>query len=87
MQSSMLWLFELIQSPSIGCVDSVDYQAGDYLLFGPETRGLPDAIRSADEITAVIRIPMLPHSRSLNLSNAAAVIIYEAWRQAGFPGV
>lgn len=67
--------------------DSVDYQAGDYLLFGPETRGLPDAIRSADEITAVIRIPMLPHSRSLNLSNAAAVIIYEAWRQAGFPGV
>lgn len=66
--------------------DSVDYQAGDYLLFGPETRGLPDAIREAREITAVIRIPMLPHSRSMNLSNAAAVIVYEAWRQIGFPG-
>ena len=66
--------------------DAVEYQAGDYLLFGPETRGLPDAIRSAGEIKAVIRIPMLPHSRSMNLSNAAAVIVYEAWRHIGFPG-
>ncbi len=66
--------------------DSVDYHAGDYLLFGPETRGLPDTIREASEITAVIRIPMLPHSRSMNLSNAAAVIVYEAWRQNGYLG-
>ena len=62
----------------------IEYKAGDYLLFGPETRGLPDAIREAPEITGVIRIPMLPHSRSLNLSNATAVIVYEAWRQHGF---
>lgn len=62
----------------------IAYQPGDYLLFGPETRGLPDAVRAAPEITAVIRIPMLPHSRSLNLANAAAVIVYEAWRQNKF---
>jgi tRNA (cytidine/uridine-2'-O-)-methyltransferase len=64
----------------------VAYQPGDYLLFGPETRGLPDAVRAAPEITAVIRIPMMPHSRSLNLSNAAAVVLYEAWKQLGFKG-
>ena len=64
----------------------VEYRPGDYLLFGPETRGLPDAVRLAPQITAVIRIPMQPGSRSLNLSNAAAVIVYEAWRQNGFGG-
>lgn len=64
----------------------VTYQEGDFLLFGPETRGLPEKIRKASEITDVLRIPMLPHSRSLNLSNSAAVIIYEAWRQQGFKG-
>lgn len=65
---------------------SVNYQAGDYLLFGPETRGLPDAVRLAPAITAVLRIPMLPHNRSLNLANAAAVVVYEAWKQSGFEG-
>lgn len=62
----------------------VVYQAGDHLLFGPETRGLPVEILSALSADQVIRIPMRPQNRSLNLSNAAAVIVYEAWRQQGF---
>lgn len=62
------------------------YEAEDYFLFGPETRGLPEAVRSAPEVTQVLRIPMLAHSRSLNLANAAAVIVYEAWRQQEFTG-
>ena len=60
------------------------FKAGDYFLFGPETRGLPDEIRTSQEINSVLRIPMMPGSRSLNLSNSAAVVIYEAWRQNGF---
>jgi len=59
------------------------FEPGDTFLFGPETRGLPQALlRDA----AVLRIPMVPGSRSLNLSNAVAVVIYEAWRQQGFGG-
>ena len=64
----------------------VAYQAGDYLVFGPETRGLPDPVRQQLGESRVLRIPMLAHSRSLNLSNAAAVVVYEAWRQLGFQG-
>tara|TARA_R110002110_G_scaffold414951_1_gene647116 strand:- start:395643 stop:396113 length:471 start_codon:yes stop_codon:yes gene_type:complete len=60
------------------------YQAGDFLLFGPETRGLPEAIRNSGEINAVLTIPMQDHSRSLNLSNAVSIVVYEAWRQTGF---
>lgn len=60
---------------------SVQYQDEDMLLFGPETRGLPADIR---EHYNNIRIPMLPRSRSLNLSNAAAIILFEAWRQLDF---
>ncbi|KTD22962.1 tRNA (uridine(34)/cytosine(34)/5-carboxymethylaminomethyluridine(34)-2'-O)-methyltransferase TrmL [Legionella londiniensis] len=59
----------------------IAYQDGDLFLFGPESRGLPSDLRS--RFTA-IRIPMLPTSRSLNLSNAVAVIMFEAWRQLGF---
>ncbi|MBL1376101.1 tRNA (cytidine(34)-2'-O)-methyltransferase [Zobellella iuensis] len=62
------------------------YQPGDVLLFGPETRGLPDAVLAAVAPEFRIRIPMQPDSRSLNLSNAVAVISYEAWRQQGFAG-
>jgi tRNA (cytidine/uridine-2'-O-)-methyltransferase len=62
----------------------IQYQADDYFLFGPETRGLPDDIRSADAITAVVNIPMQDNSRSMNLSNSVSVAIYEAWRQTGF---
>lgn len=62
----------------------VQYQKDDVLLFGPETRGLPKNILNNLSEDTVIRIPMLPNSRSLNLSNAAAVILYEALRQVGF---
>ena len=64
----------------------IEYHDNDFLLFGPETRGLPDAIRQGSEITARIRIPMKPDSRSINLSNAVAIIAFEAWRQLGFTG-
>ena len=66
------------------CYSAVEYQAGDVLLFGPETRGLPDDVLETFTSETRIRIPMLPHSRSLNLSNSVAVITYEAWRQCGF---
>lgn len=60
------------------------YQSDDFFIFGPESRGLPlSIIQDANQCTA-IKIPMQPQNRSLNLSNAVAVIIYEAWRQLGF---
>jgi tRNA (cytidine/uridine-2'-O-)-methyltransferase len=62
------------------------YQPGDAFLFGPETRGLPDAIREQLPAQQCLRIPMLPNNRSLNLANAVAIIVYEAWRQQGFAG-
>lgn len=58
----------------------------DVLLFGPETRGLPTDILQSLPDEHILRIPMLSHSRSLNLSNSAAVVVYEAWRQMGFSG-
>lgn len=60
------------------------YQPGDTFIFGPETRGLPESFLASLPAGRVIRIPMLKGSRSLNLSNAAAIIVYEAWRQNGF---
>ncbi len=63
------------------------YQAGDYLLFGPETRGLPDSVLFARYITERIRIPMKKDSRSINLSNAVSIIAFEAWRQLDFGGI
>jgi tRNA (cytidine/uridine-2'-O-)-methyltransferase len=56
----------------------------DILLLGPETRGLPDLIRLNHPSEQCITIPMIPGNRSLNLSNACAVLVYEAWRQFGF---
>lgn len=64
----------------------INFAAGDAFLFGPETRGLPDNILEALPTDKVLRIPMLADSRSLNLSNTAALVIYEAWRQQGFKG-
>ncbi len=64
----------------------VRYQAGDALLFGPETRGLPDDIIESLAPENRLRIPMLPNSRSMNLSNAVSVFVYESWRQLGFEG-
>lgn len=62
----------------------IQYQPHDTFLFGPETRGLPGSLLETLGQESVIRIPMVAESRSLNLSNAAAVLVYEAWRQQGF---
>jgi tRNA (cytidine/uridine-2'-O-)-methyltransferase len=64
----------------------VTFKAGDVFVFGPETRGLPEEIRNEFSASNRLRLPMLPDSRSLNLSNSAAVLLYEAWRQIGFEG-
>lgn len=64
----------------------VQYKPGDALLFGPETRGLPDDVINALPPEQRVRIPMLPDSRSMNLSNAVSVFVYESWRQMGFEG-
>ncbi len=64
----------------------VRYEPGDVLLFGPEPTGLDEETLADPHITAQVRIPMLPGRRSLNLSNAAAVAAYEAWRQVGYRG-
>ena len=58
----------------------------DAVLFGPETRGLPQAVLDGLPPEQRLRLPMRPHNRSLNLSNAVAVVVYEAWRQRGFAG-
>ncbi len=59
---------------------------GDAFLLGPETRGLPAAVLDKMPQERVLRLPLMPDNRSLNLSNAAAVVVYEAWRQQGFAG-
>jgi tRNA (cytidine/uridine-2'-O-)-methyltransferase len=64
--------------------DLVDYVAGDVFVFGPESRGLPAEILGTVAEQQRIRVPMAPGNRSLNLSNAVAVVIYEAWRQLAF---
>jgi tRNA (cytidine/uridine-2'-O-)-methyltransferase len=64
----------------------VTFKVGDVFVFGPETRGLPEEIRNEFSADNRLRLPMLPDSRSLNLSNSAAVLLYEAWRQIGFEG-
>ena len=66
--------------------DAPGYAAGDAFLLGPETRGLPQAVLDALPDEQCLRLPMRPDNRSLNLSNTAAVIVYEAWRQLGFGG-
>ena len=62
------------------------FKAGDALLFGPETRGLPQSLLDSLPAGQTLRLPMRPENRSLNLSNTAAVVLYEAWRQTGFVG-
>ena len=68
------------------CYASAAFRAGDVLLFGPETRGLPQQIREGLPEQQVLRVPMRASSRSLNLSNSVAVVVYEAWRQLKFVG-
>lgn len=66
------------------CYADPIYESGDVFLFGPESRGLPQALLNEMPSDHIIRIPMLAQSRSLNLSNAVAVVIYEAWRQQSY---
>ncbi len=68
------------------CYSEAAFQPGDVLLFGPESRGLPAEILDALPDERKLRLPMMPGNRSLNLSNAVAVAVYEAWRQQGFRG-
>lgn len=64
--------------------DTVAFQPGDVLVFGQETRGLPPEVLEGFPADCRLRLPMVAGNRSLNLSNAVAVVLYEAWRQAGF---
>lgn len=65
--------------------DSISYAAGDVFLFGSESCGLPNHLMETFPEQQRIRVPMVATSRSLNLSNAVAIVVYEAWRQIGFP--
>lgn len=64
----------------------IQFVESDYLIFGSETKGLPDSVRAHFPMDQCLRIPMRPQNRSLNLSNAVAIVVYEAWRQLGFSG-
>lgn len=64
----------------------ISYRDGDALLFGKESTGLPQWVLEHPRITRAARIPMLPERRSLNLTNSASIVLYEAWRQLGYPG-
>jgi tRNA (cytidine/uridine-2'-O-)-methyltransferase len=66
------------------CYADARYRDGDALLFGPESRGLPGAVLDELGVAHCLRLPMMPGSRSLNLSNSVAVALFEAWRQLGF---
>lgn len=66
--------------------DAIAYADGDAVMFGSETRGLPQSVIDALPMEQRLRLPMRPGNRSLNLSNAVAVVVYEAWRQLGFAG-
>ncbi len=65
---------------------TVQYRPDDVLLFGPETRGLPDAILDDPRVEDRLRLPMRETSRSLNLANSVSIVLFEAWRQLGFDG-
>jgi tRNA (cytidine/uridine-2'-O-)-methyltransferase len=68
------------------CYSEITFRAGDALLFGPETRGLPQAVLERVGSEHSLNIPMRAQSRSINLANAVALVAYEAWRQLGFNG-
>jgi tRNA (cytidine/uridine-2'-O-)-methyltransferase len=78
-------MFALTTKGSARCSE-VAFQRDDVFVFGPETRGLPAEVLAQFDESRRIRLPMLPTSRSLNLSNAVAVVVFEAWRQIGFEG-
>lgn len=78
---SRIWL---VETSGKHCFSDIQYQAGDAFLFGPETRGLPENVLNSFSMTQQIYIPMKPNNRSLNLSNATAIVLYEAWRQFNY---
>lgn len=69
-----------------GRYSDVDYRSGDALLFGPESDGLPADVLGSTLVNQRVRIPMLARSRSLNLSNAVAIVLFEAWKRSDFAG-
>src|ERR1700684_2529392 len=75
-----------VETDGARCYSDVQYRAGDAFLFGPETRGLPDAVLTRVGRENCVSIPMRPQSRSINLSNAVALVAYEVWRQLKFVG-
>ena len=91
---SLATCLDLLQQPRVFALstrsntrhDVPDYLAGDAFLFGPETRGLPTNVLESVPAERRLRLPMKEESRSLNLSNSAAVVVYEAWRQLEFAG-
>jgi tRNA (cytidine/uridine-2'-O-)-methyltransferase len=80
---SRVWAFTVDGTTSY---TDVDFLPGDAFLFGPESVGLPQEVRLREWVDGLLRLPMVPGVRSLNLSNSAAVVVYEAWRQNGFAG-
>ena len=82
-QTSPLRLFA-ISTKGKRYYHDIEFTENDYVVFGPETRGLPDKVLYHNRMTEQVRIPMTENSRSMNLSNSVAVIVYEAWRQQGF---
>jgi tRNA (cytidine/uridine-2'-O-)-methyltransferase len=75
-----------VETQGGSCYAEQRFQDGDAFLFGRETSGLPTEVLAQFPAAHVIRLPMLPGNRSINLSNAAAIVLFEAWRQLGFPG-
>lgn len=75
-----------IETGGTRAYSDIHYSPSDTLIFGPETRGLPRSLLEALPDEHILSLPMLPGSRSLNLSNATAVVVYEAWRQLAFTG-
>jgi tRNA (cytidine/uridine-2'-O-)-methyltransferase len=73
-----------IETDGRHCYSDVQYRAGDAFLFGPETRGLPPSVQARVETANCLFIPMRAENRSINLSNAVALVVFEAWRQIGF---
>jgi len=84
LQASVSKTVYALSTKGTKCYSKAQYQPGDTLLFGPETRGLPEDIRTDIGTDHVLRLPMQPNSRSLNLSNTVSIVVYEAWRQLGF---
>ena len=78
-----LWIFSTRGAQTLG---TVDWRPGDWLVFGCETSGLPEAVRDSVAPERRVRLPMRPGQRSLNLSNAVAVAVFEAWRQQDYAG-